>query len=109
MPFNYNPARVLNPGRVLAGSILSHNAMSLDKCPVLIFLKGDLQFLFRVHDNRAVPGDRLADRFAGNQQQPSSVLTAFNLNLIVSLSQPLLTKEVKTLLKHFDRLSVTNC
>ena len=41
----------------------------LDERPFLIFLEGGTQFLFGVHHDRAVPGDRLAQRLAGDEQE----------------------------------------
>ena len=46
----------------------------LDEGPVLVLLKGDPQLLLGVHDDGAVPGDRLADGLAGNKQEADPIL-----------------------------------
>jgi len=39
--------------------------------PVLILLKCKLQLLTGVHHDRAVPGHRLSDRLARDEQEPN--------------------------------------
>jgi hypothetical protein len=46
-----------------------------------------LQFLFSVHDDGAVPGDRLLEGLARNQKEPDPLLTRLHGNLIAAVEK----------------------
>ena len=45
----------------------------LYKCTVADLREGMAQFFLRVHHDRTAPGDRFADRLAGDQQEPCAI------------------------------------
>ena len=53
-----------------------------DECTVLKFLKGPNKFFFGVHDDGASPGDRLAQRHAGNQHKTGAFRTGEYVDLV---------------------------
>jgi hypothetical protein len=61
--------------------------MMFYKGAVSIFLKGLLQFLRAVHDNRAVPGHRFLQRFPGDQQESDSFILGACQNMVAVLKQ----------------------
>lgn len=74
-------AQLLGPGHRLVevGQELTDRAPSchitsprfvLDERPAAILFKGYSQFLLGVHHYGTIPGDRLADRFSGYQEEP---------------------------------------
>src|SRR5439155_4299872 len=59
----------------------------LDERPVLELGVGALQLLACVHDDRAVPGDRLADRLAGHEQEPDPGVAGLHHHLVARFEQ----------------------
>src|ERR1051325_12199155 len=46
-----------------------------------------LQFLLRIHDDRAVPGDRLLDRLPRHQQEADAALAGLHRDLVAAVEQ----------------------
>jgi hypothetical protein len=58
-----------------------------DKRALPVLFKSDLQFLFRVHHNGTMPGDRLPDGPPGNKQEPNRLALSRNHDLIAILEE----------------------
>ena len=52
---------------------------------MLQFIEGLAQFLLRVHDDRAVPGDRLTDGPAGDEQEAHRGILGIDQDLVAVL------------------------
>src|SRR5437867_4845233 len=48
---------------------------------------GLTQFLFRVHHDRPVPGDRLFDRFAGDQQEADALIACLDGHFVAAIEE----------------------
>src|SRR5580658_3364973 len=59
----------------------------LDERAAAQFGKGLLQFGLRVHHDRAVPGDRLLDRLAGNEEKADALLAGLHRDLVAAVEQ----------------------
>jgi hypothetical protein len=53
-----------------------------DKCSLLVFLKSNPQFFLGIHDDGAVPRDRLTDGFPRYQKKADRPLLGGNRHLI---------------------------
>src|SRR4030095_4851414 len=64
----------------LSGALLDERAaVELVECP--------LKFCSRVHHNRTIPGDRLFDRLAGDEQEPDSFITGLHRDLVTAVEE----------------------
>ena len=59
----------------------------LDERSVAQIGDGLLQFSARVHDDGAVPGYRLLDRLAGNQQKPDAFFAGLDRHLVAAVKK----------------------
>src|SRR5579864_8123351 len=59
----------------------------LDERAGVQLVEGLLQLGLGVHDDRAVPGDRLADRLAGDQQKADAVVAGLHRRLVAGVEQ----------------------
>src|SRR5262249_20879102 len=57
------------------------------KCSFLQFRECLPQLLLRIHHDRTVPGDRLLERLAGDQQEPHSILSRLNGNFVAAIKE----------------------
>src|SRR5581483_10973375 len=60
---------------------------SRDERPGVQLVEGLLQLGLGVHDDRAVPRDRLADRLAGNEQEADAVVAGLHRHLVAGVEQ----------------------
>ena len=59
----------------------------LMKVPVPQLADGLLQLGLRVHDDRSIPGDRLPDRLARDEQEADAFVAGLNRHLIAAVEE----------------------
>src|SRR5438045_8627106 len=78
-----------NSGSPLAAQAVSCALTSLrDERPVLELLPGLAELVLRVHHDRPVPGHRLRDRLAGDQQEADALLAGAHAHLAARVDAP---------------------
>ena len=49
--------------------------------------EGLLKLLLGIHDDRTVPGDRLFERFAGNQEEANAIFSGLHRNFVATIEK----------------------
>src|SRR5690242_14915533 len=57
----------------------------LQESPLLQFIERGTEFALRIHDNRAVPGNRFLERFTGDEQEADAFLPGFHNHLVATV------------------------
>ena len=75
------------PRRGLSTPKTQHLAPTFEERPILQLAIGCLDLFLSVHNDGAMPGHRLLQRLAGDQQKPDAVLPGLHLNLVTRVEQ----------------------